>query len=89
MTIHISARIAWHDSGWNGHICRDPKANTYCVGQFTYQGDLLAKRDVEWEQARSGRSCAALDSVPPCVHSVKRVRGRIDSGVWSAAGVVS
>jgi hypothetical protein len=21
MTQHISIRLAWHDSGWNGHIC--------------------------------------------------------------------
>jgi exodeoxyribonuclease V alpha subunit len=26
MTVHISARVAWHDSGWNGRICQDPKA---------------------------------------------------------------
>lgn len=52
MTIHISARIAWHDSGWNGHICRDPKANTYCVGQLSNPGDMwsadnnLAERSI-------------------------------------------
>jgi exodeoxyribonuclease V alpha subunit len=31
MTQHISARLAWHDSGWNGRVCRNPKGNTYCV----------------------------------------------------------
>ena len=70
MTVHISARLAWHDSGWNGRICQDPSANTYCVGQYTYQRDLLAKRDVVWEQENRARSCADLDSPPPCVHSV-------------------
>jgi len=43
MTVHISARIAWHDSGWNGHICRDPKANTYCVGQYSFPGEMIAE----------------------------------------------
>ena len=50
MTTHISARLAWHDSGWNGRVCRDPKANTYCVGQHSYQKELLATRDLAWEQ---------------------------------------
>ena len=71
MTIHISVRLAWHDSGWNGHVCRDPKANTYCVGQYTYQGDLInSERDLNWEQSRAGQPCCELDGVPPCVHSI-------------------
>ena len=70
MTTHISARVAWHDSGWNGHICRDPQANTYCVGQYSYQRDLLAKRDVNWEQGKCGQSCVQLERIPPCVHSI-------------------
>jgi hypothetical protein len=24
---HISIRVPWHDSAWNGTICRDPKLN--------------------------------------------------------------
>ena len=27
MTVHISARLAWHQDGWNGRICDDPAAN--------------------------------------------------------------
>lgn len=75
MTVHISARIAWHDSGWNGHICRDPKANTYCVGQYSYQRDLLAKRNVDWEQSVSGKPCGDLEASPPCVHSINAFGG--------------
>jgi hypothetical protein len=41
MTIHISARVAWHDHGWNGCVCRNLRANTYCVGQFTFPGGSL------------------------------------------------
>ena len=25
MVQHISARVAWHNNGWNGHICKNPK----------------------------------------------------------------
>ncbi|CAB3289126.1 putative Exodeoxyribonuclease V [Methanocaldococcus lauensis] len=28
--MHLTTLIAWHDSGWNGKICRNPKANKYC-----------------------------------------------------------
>ncbi len=50
MTIHISVRLAWHDSGWNGHICRNLKANTYCIRQYFYQRDMIIRgRDLSWE----------------------------------------
>lgn len=24
MTKHMSIRLAWHNEGWNGHICQKP-----------------------------------------------------------------
>ena len=24
-THHISVRALWHDNGWNGSVCKDPK----------------------------------------------------------------
>lgn len=71
MTIHLSARLAWHMDGWNGCICREPKANTYCVGQHSYPGSMiLESRDLAWEQAHAGSTCAGLDAAPPCVYSL-------------------
>ena len=71
MTSHISVRLAWHDSGWNGCICRNPKANTYCVGQYSYQSELISgKRNLSWEQPLAGQSCHQTDGVPPCIHSI-------------------
>lgn len=73
MTTHLSARVAWHDSGWNGHICRNPAANTYCVGQYSFPGDTIAKhRDLNWEQADGvkGQPIGKLDNIPPCMMSV-------------------
>ena len=50
MTVHISARIAWHDDGWNGRICQNPAANTFCVGTQSYPGQHIGeKRSLEWE----------------------------------------
>ena len=51
MPYHISVRLAWHDTGWNGRICKNPKANAYCVGPHSYPGDLIALgRDLDWEE---------------------------------------
>src|SRR3954471_13067207 len=30
VTSHVSIRLFWHDSGWNGAICRDPASNVWC-----------------------------------------------------------
>jgi exodeoxyribonuclease V alpha subunit len=27
---HVSVRLFWHDSGWDGAICHDPAANVWC-----------------------------------------------------------
>ena len=43
MTIHMSARLAWHLNGWNGHVCEDPAENTYCVGSHSYPGEMIAE----------------------------------------------
>jgi len=68
--IHISARVAWHNDGWNGRICSNPSENTYCVGSHSYPGQLIAeKRSLEWEEKVRGRLCKDLDRIPPCCYS--------------------
>lgn len=58
MAIHMSIRLAWHDNGWNGHICKRPCENTYCVGQYSYNGEHIAKtRNLDYEQKYAGDSC--------------------------------
>ena len=27
---HLTVLVAWHDSGWNGRICRNPRENKFC-----------------------------------------------------------
>ncbi|MHB0858406.1 MAG: AAA family ATPase [Anaerolineae bacterium] len=92
MTIHISARLAWHDSGWNGCICRDPKANTYCVGPHSFPADTIVQdRRLEWEESLAGRPCAGLDGIPPCQYSVnafgeRPLQAHVDPPEWFGDG---
>ena len=59
MAVHMSVRLAWHSDGWNGHICKKPCENVYCVGQHSYPGTLIAEtRDLDFEMAHAGESCA-------------------------------
>jgi exodeoxyribonuclease V alpha subunit len=71
MTVHLSARLAWHMEGWNGHVCKVPAANTFCVGHHSYPGDQIrVSRDLDWEVANAGLSCARKTELPPCVYSI-------------------
>ena len=71
---HISARLAWHDDGWNGKICKDPLANTYCTGQYSFPGGLSEKKAEQVIEAEkyAGCNCSAIqnDHIPPCSWSV-------------------
>lgn len=62
---HITIRVPWHDAGWNGTVCRDPRANTHCN---ILKNIGLKKRD-ESELACASRSFEELDprDVPPCI----------------------
>ena len=73
MTVHLTARLAWHDDGWNGRICERPDCNSYCVGMHSYPGDVVAReRDLDKEVAQAGKPLAKLGGadLPPCIYSV-------------------
>lgn len=73
MTVHLTARIAWHDGGWDGRICDQPELNSYCVGCQSYPGDVIAReRQLETESANAGKHLSTLKSseLPPCVYSI-------------------
>lgn len=70
MRIHLTARLAWHDDGWNGRVCRKPAENTYCVGCYSYPGDMVAEgRDLEWEKAHAGEPIDTGEHISPCIYS--------------------
>lgn len=71
MATHMSIRLAWHSDGWNGHICKKPCENSYCIGQYSYPGNLIARiRDLKFETAHAGEACANLSSGAACGLSV-------------------
>jgi len=84
MTTHLSIRLAWHDSGWDGHVCRDPSANFYCVGSHSLLSERLARdRDLNQEPTTpQGQPRPALDAkypryLPPCYWSAN-LRGDLE-----------
>ena len=64
MTAHLSARLIWHDRGWDGHICNDPGKNSFCEAHET----VREHKDVKLENKNAGKSLAELDprSQPAC-----------------------
>ena len=71
MAIHMSIRLAWHSDGWNGHICKKPCENTFCIGQHSYPGDLIAgTRDLEFESEHAGEPCSKYPCGAACGFSV-------------------
>lgn len=62
---HVSIRVPWHDSGWNGHVCRDPRRNTSCIKLI----NIAEKKDDAREEGNAGKSLKTLplEELPPCV----------------------
>ena len=69
--MHLTIRMAWHDNGWDGKICQDPKQNAYCVGNNSLLSNRLRKnRDLDLEIKNAGKKLDQLgDYLPPCYWS--------------------
>ena len=83
LTAHLTARLAWHDDGWNGRVCEQPSCNTFCVGANSFPGDVIAReRDIQVEEERAGQAVADLAGaeLPPCVYSVNAFGPRAITG---------
>lgn len=61
---HLTARVAWHDSRWNGRVCEKPSCNSFC----TALKRVREERDDAHEDALAGRSWSEIDpdALPPC-----------------------
>ncbi len=74
LTKHLSIRLAWHDSGWNGHVCKDPRSNIYCTGNYSLLSTRLQRRiDLDQEEKFKGMSIKEISKtgyVPPCYWSI-------------------
>ena len=62
---HLSVRVPWHDSGWNGHFCRNPLSNQACLALH----HIGEKRDDEQESRHAGTAITDVPEQewPPCV----------------------
>lgn len=62
---HLSIRVPWHDTGWDGRVCRDPRSNTSCL----HLKSIAQLRDDETEDGCAGQSWGELpvEKLPPCV----------------------
>lgn len=63
MTTHLSARLAWHDRGWDGRICDKPHLNAHCI----VHKHIREGRDDTVERKFAGVELTDLeDWQPPC-----------------------
>jgi len=72
MTTHFTVRMAWHDSKWDGKVCRDPATNVYCTGSRSLLSDRIArKKDKETEVSNCGKEIDNLlpKYLPPCYYT--------------------
>jgi len=62
---HLTVRVAWHDSKWNGSICKEPSKNPYCLALDR----IRAERKDEAEDLLAMKLWSDLphDSLPPCI----------------------
>lgn len=62
---HVSIRVPWHDTAWDGHVCADPNLNSSCLKLKRIGQD----RDDDAECAVRGQSLATLPQAdwPCCV----------------------
>ena len=67
MTTHLSARLVWHDDGWNGKICQRPDLNVSCAMHEHVREWRNDKANEKKELSAGGSSLSVLNEwQPPC-----------------------
>ena len=61
MTTHLSARLAWHDRGWDGRVCDAPHLNAHCI----VHQHIRDARDDDKERSLAGTALSELDGLAP------------------------
>lgn len=64
-TRHLSVRVPWHDAGWNGKVCCNPRENGSCM--FLPRINDSKNVEVEEGKAESWLHELSQDVLPPCV----------------------
>ncbi len=64
MKQHLSVRVAWHDSKWNGAVCKHPSQNAFCLNLPR----IYSEKNDKTEESLSGKHWADLEDtqLPPC-----------------------
>src|SRR5688500_4263756 len=65
MISHLTTRVAWHDSRWNGTICKAPSLNSYCIALERIRQERIDA--LEDSLAGSLWGDRARDAQPPCI----------------------
>jgi ATP-dependent exoDNAse (exonuclease V) alpha subunit len=62
---HLSVRVPWHDNGWNGSVCNNPKANGACL----ILKNCALNRNDELEKSLAGKLLSDLseEQYPVCI----------------------
>ncbi|MBX7136064.1 MAG: ATP-dependent RecD-like DNA helicase, partial [Fimbriimonadaceae bacterium] len=61
---HLNVRVAWHDSRWNGTVCKDPSENSFCVDLERIRASRDEVQELKW--AGTPFSKVPADALPPC-----------------------
>ena len=61
---HLTTRVAWHDSRWDGSVCKAPSCNSFC----TALDRIRLERDDDTEDVLAGEPWNELlpEELPPC-----------------------
>lgn len=79
---HLNVRVAWHDNRWNGAVCNDPQANSYCLDLER----IRSSRDDVQEVKFKGKLFGDISpkDLPPCkAESGAFINAEIGYGVQS------
>jgi hypothetical protein len=60
---HVSVRVPWHDNGWNGRVCLDPKGFSACLALRR----TALNRDDDYEACNADTCFSDLEKKPPCL----------------------
>lgn len=65
MIRHLTVRVAWHDSQWNGAVCAAPSRNSYCPALER----IREQRNDALEDGLAGHAWGSLshEELPPCI----------------------
>lgn len=67
MPAHFSVRLYWHDSAWNGQVCKRPADNVWCEAH----DQIRWLKDTAKERACAGCSLNTATVKPPCEASAQ------------------